>query len=57
MSLFQILWRSQWQEDVDWAFKESGWPFYDIILIDNLLRVLITCGPTFQEEETNQRQV
>lgn len=24
------------QEDVDWAFKESGLPFYDIILIDNL---------------------
>ena len=24
------------QEDVDWAWKESGLPFYDIILIDNL---------------------
>ena len=24
------------QEDVDWAFKESGLPFYDILLLDNL---------------------
>lgn len=24
------------QEDVDWAWKESGLPFYDIILIDDL---------------------
>ncbi len=24
------------QEDVDWAFKESGLPFYDVLLLDNL---------------------